>query len=73
MPNIAEHDAKKERESGATVDGRIDFLIQRDSVGISDCLENICELVRTEISWWLDFFVRYYFKVKFEITRVVLG
>lgn len=72
MPNVTKHDAEKERKSSAAVDRRVYFLVHRDSVGICDCLEDICELICTKMSRWLDFFEWNYFKVQFEISCVVL-
>ena len=57
MPYIGEHDTKQERESDYPEQRRVDLLIVRNTISVSDLLEWSCELIYFEICRRCDIMV----------------
>jgi hypothetical protein len=69
VAHISEHDSEQERESDASENCRVKFLILRDSVSVYDLLVDPCIVVSLDISGRSDVVI----VVSFELScRVVL-
>jgi hypothetical protein len=51
MEDITKHNTEEEGEGNDSKDGRIDFLILRNTIGIDYFLERPCEGISLYVSW----------------------
>lgn len=68
MTDITKHDPEKERKSHCCVEGWINLLIRRHSVGVYDLLEELSKLVCFKVSRRVELLELNLFNLKLQLS-----